>query len=74
MSSVPTWAFWSIIVPCILLSPALAFLLAIAVEILVGCLMDAGAPALLLVGAGAGGLLLFRKLRMRSRSDIKEEW
>jgi len=74
MSCVPTWAFWSIIVPCILLSPVLAFLLAIAVEILVGCLVDAGAPALLLVGAGASGLLLSRKLRMRSRSDTNEEW
>jgi hypothetical protein len=55
MSSIPTWAIWSIIVPCVLLSPALAFLLATAVEIQIGCLVDAGAPALLaLIIAGAG--------------------
>jgi len=67
MSSLPIWAFWSIIVAGVLLSPALAFLLAVAIEVLIGCLVDAGMPALLMVGAGVGGLLLFRKLRMGSR-------
>jgi hypothetical protein len=45
----------------------IAFFLAIAVEIVVGSLVDAGAPALLVVGAGAGTLLLFRKLSVQSR-------
>ena len=72
MSSVPTWAIWLIIVPCVLLSPALAFLLAIAIEILIGCLMDAGAPALLaLIIVGAGGLFLFRKLRPQSGASAE---
>jgi hypothetical protein len=63
MSSVPTWAVWSIIVPCVLLSPVIAFFLALAAEILVGTLVNAGAPVLALLGAGAGGLLLWRELR-----------
>jgi hypothetical protein len=73
MSSVPTWAFWSIIGPCILLSPVLAFLLAIAVEILIGCLVDAGPPALLLVGAGAISVVLYRKMRMTSRGATQND-
>jgi hypothetical protein len=63
MDSLPTWAMWGVVVPCVVLSPAIALLLAIAIEILIGCLMDAGAPALLaLIIVGAGGLFLFRKL------------
>jgi hypothetical protein len=45
----------------------IAFLLTMAAEILVWAVVDAGAPALLVLGAGAGGLVLFRKLRLRSR-------
>ena len=41
--SVPIWAMWSVAV-AVLLSPVLAFLMAIAVEILIGSLMDAGLP------------------------------
>jgi hypothetical protein len=64
MDSLPAWAMWGVVVPCVLLSPVIAILLAIAIEILIGCLMDAGAPALLaLIIAGAGGLFLLRKLR-----------
>ena len=55
--------------PCVVLSPMLAFLLAIAIEILIGCLMDVGAPALLtLLIAGAGSLFLFRKLHPQGGS------
>ena len=62
MPSLPTWAIWSIAVAA-LLSLVLALLMAIAVEILIGVLKDAGVPALLvLVVAGAIGWLLFRKL------------
>jgi hypothetical protein len=46
VSSLPTGQ-WSIIATAVLLSPILAFLMAIAVEILIGSLMDSGVPALL---------------------------
>jgi len=58
MSSLPTWAHLSIIATVVLLCPVLAFLMAIAVEILVGFLKDAGVPALLVLVAlvpSAGG-------------------
>ena len=51
-----------IIAVAVLLSPVLAFLMAIAVEILIGLLVEAGAPVLpALVATGAIGWLLFRK-------------
>jgi len=72
MSSVPAWAVWSIIVPCVLLSPVIAFSLAIAAEIMIGALVDAGPPALALLGAGVGGLTLVRRLwNGRSRSALE---
>ena len=52
VSSLPTWAIWTIAVVT-MLGPVLAFLMAIAVEILVGSLMDAGVPVLPLAIAGA---------------------
>jgi positive regulator of sigma E activity len=56
----------SIITVAVLLSPVLAFLMAIAVEILIGLLVEAGTPVLLvLITTGAVGWLLFRKLRRR---------
>lgn len=59
MDSLPTWAVWGVVVPCVVLSPAIALLLAIAIEIVVSSL----ASALLgLIIAGAGGLFLYRKL------------
>ncbi len=36
MNSLPTWAVWSIVVPLVLLSPIIAFFLALAAEIVVG--------------------------------------
>jgi hypothetical protein len=69
MDSLPTWAVWLIVVPLVLMSPVIVLLLAMAVEILVFVLVGDGAPALVLVGDEAGGLLLFRMLRVRySRS------
>ena len=65
MSSLPTWHF-SIIAAVVLLSPVFAFLMAIAIEILIGALIEAGVPALLaVVVAGAIGWLLFHKLWIR---------
>jgi predicted lysophospholipase L1 biosynthesis ABC-type transport system permease subunit len=54
----------SIIAAVVLLSPIFAFLMAIAVEILIGSLMAAGVPAFLaVVVAGAIGWSLLHKLR-----------
>jgi uncharacterized membrane protein len=50
----------------------IAFLLAMAVEILVWAVVDA-APALLVLGVGVGGLFLWRKLRLRSRQAAPGE-
>jgi hypothetical protein len=67
MSSRPTWQF-SIIAAGVLLSPVFAFLMAIAVEILIGSLMAVGVPAPLAVfSAGAIGWSLFLKLWVRPR-------
>jgi hypothetical protein len=56
----------SIIAVAVLLSPVVAFLMAIAVEILIGLLVEAGVLALpALVATGAIGWPLFRKLRRR---------
>jgi hypothetical protein len=67
MDSLPTWAVWSIVMALVLLSPVIAFLLALAVEILICALVDEGAPVALVFGAAGGGLFLFRRLRIRSR-------
>jgi hypothetical protein len=73
MNSLPTWAMWSIIAAAVL-SPVLAFLMAIAVEIFIGVLKDAGVPALLvLIAAGALGWLLLRRLRVRPRGSASVE-
>jgi hypothetical protein len=56
-----------------LLSPVLAFLMAIAVEILIGALMDAGVlPLFALVTAGTIGGAQFRKQRIRPRGATVE--
>jgi hypothetical protein len=69
MSSLPTWAIW-IISASVLLCPALAFLMAIAVEILIGVLKDAGVFALLaIVVTGAIGWSMLRKLWGRPRGS-----
>ena len=66
MRNLPTWAPLSIITVAVLLSPVLAFLMAIAVEILIGLLVEAGGPVLpAILATGAVGWLLLRKLRRR---------
>jgi hypothetical protein len=73
MSSLPTWATWSIAVAAVL-SPVLAFLMAIAVEILFGVLKDAGMLEFLaLVAASVIGCSLLRKLRARPRAIARVE-
>jgi hypothetical protein len=72
VGSLPTWAIWSIAVAA-LLSPVLAFLIAIAVEILIGALMDAGVlPLFALVAAGSIGGSQFRRQRVRPRGATVE--
>ena len=66
MSRLPTWAVWSIFVPLVLLSPVIAFLMAMVVEMLIWTVVDEGAPAAVVLGAAAGGLFLFRRLSTRS--------
>jgi hypothetical protein len=68
--SLPTWATWSIAAAAVL-SPVLAFLMAIAVEILIGVLKDAGILEFLAVGAISW--LLLRKLRVRLRGSASVE-
>jgi hypothetical protein len=54
----------------VLLSPVLAFLLAIVAEIVIGWLLECGPPALITLaasGAIAGSLL--RRVRERQRAD-----
>jgi uncharacterized membrane protein len=70
MNSLPTCAMWSIIAGAVL-SPALAFLMAIAVEIFIGVLKDAGILEFLAVGAISW--LLLRKLRVRPRGSASVE-
>ena len=60
MNSLPTWAIWSIAAAAVL-SPVVAFLTAVLVEVLFGLVKAAGVPALLvLVAAGAIGWFLRR--------------
>ena len=71
--SLPTWAKLSIIGAIVVLSPALAFLTAIAVEIVIGVLVDAGGPSLpAFIAAGAIGWLLLRRLGRRQRGGPVE--
>jgi hypothetical protein len=51
MRRLPDWTKWTIIAACVLLSPVLAFLLAIAVEIVLGVLHDAGVLKLVALAA-----------------------
>jgi hypothetical protein len=64
------WCLGGLIAGGILLSPVLAFLMALLVDLVIGFLNDGRVPALLvLVAAGAIGGLLYRKLRMRPQGS-----
>jgi len=60
MSSLRTWTAWSVITAVPLFSPALAFLLVMAVEVLIDLLTEVRASAPLAVAAF--GYFLFRKM------------
>jgi hypothetical protein len=73
MNRIPTWQL-SIITVAVLLSPMLAFLMAIVVEVSIDSLMAAGVPLLLTgVVAGAIGWSLLHKLRFRPRKQATVE-
>jgi hypothetical protein len=65
--------FGGLIAGSILLSPVFSFLMALAVEILIGLVSDGGAHALqALVAAGAIGGFSLRELRMRPQDDPQD--
>jgi len=64
------WGLDGLIAAAVLLSPVLAFLMALVVDIVIGFLNDGRMPALLvLIAAGAIGGFLFRTLRMRPQGS-----
>jgi hypothetical protein len=67
MNSLPTWAVWGVVVPLVLLSPVIMFLLAVTIESLIWALVDAGAPAGAALAAVASLLILWRRVRVRAR-------
>jgi hypothetical protein len=65
--------FGGLIAGSILLSPVFSFLMALAVEILIGLVSDGGALALqALVAAGVIGGFSLRELRMRPQDDPQD--
>ena len=73
MTRLPSWAIWSIAVAAAL-SPVLAFLMAIAVEILIDALSNAGMLEFAaLVAIGGIGWCRFRQLCGRSRARAAVE-
>ena len=72
MNHIPAWQL-SIITVGILLSPMLALLMVIVVEVLIDSLLATGVPVLLAAVAGAIGWSLFHKLRLRPREQATVE-
>jgi hypothetical protein len=73
MISLPAWAQLSIITATVLLSPVLAFLMALAVEIVIGVLVDAG-PLTLITLVPVGGFIgwsVLRKRRLRPQDGTQ---
>ena len=66
VSSLPSWAILLIAI-AVVLSPVLAFLMGIAVEILLGLANDAGVPALLVIVAIGAVAWLLRRVRSPHR-------
>ena len=63
------YAYVIIVSAVILLSPVLAFLLAILAEIVIGWLLECGTPVLIALAAAAIGGSLLRRVRERQRAD-----
>jgi hypothetical protein len=74
MSRFPSWVWWSVMMAVVLFSPALAFLLAIAAEILIGLLIEANAITVCAITGGAIGWVLFRKMsRSKSPASLSDD-
>ena len=73
MNSLPTWAWGTLLV---LLSPVFAFLLALALEILIDVLKETGftgiTAVLALLAAAGIGCLLFRKVWLRPPAAVAD--
>jgi hypothetical protein len=68
------WGLGGFIAAAVLLSPVLAFLMALVVDIVIGFLNDGSVPTfLVLVAAGAIGGFLYQKLRMHPQ-DSGSDW
>jgi len=64
VNDLPSWVYLSVIAAVVLLSPVLAFLIAIAAEIVLGAVAQAGVPArIAIVVALVVGWSLARKIR-----------
>jgi len=68
VNPIRNYAFGAVITALILLSPVLAFLMAIAAEMLIDLLMVGGTSAVCAVAAGGIGLVLARKFWQRHQS------
>jgi hypothetical protein len=74
MRHLPEWTKLTIIAAGVLLSPVLAFLFALAVEIVVGILQDAGVLKFVaLVAVGAVACSWCRKLWVRANGRARVE-
>lgn len=74
MGRFPTWAKFSVVAAAGLLSPVLAFLMAIAVECSIGVIRDLGAlPLVALIVVAVIGRSLIRKARARPQGSAATE-
>ena len=73
VNPIRNYAFGSAIAALILLSPVIAFLIAIAAEMLIDLLMVGGTSAVCAAAAGVIGLVLFRKLWRRPEDTRQSE-
>jgi hypothetical protein len=74
MGRLPAWAMWTVIAAGVLLSPVLAFLLAIAVEIVLGVLRETGMLKFVaFISAVAVGWSWCRKLWVRACGRARAE-
>jgi hypothetical protein len=70
MGSLPIWAVWSMIPGAAVLTPVLAFLMAVVTAAILGVLREAGVPTVLaLAVTGVSGCLLVHRPWTRSRSS-----
>ena len=68
VNPIQSYAFGSVITALILLSPVIAFLMAIAAEMMIDLLRVGGTSAVCAVAAGGIGLILSRKFWRRHQS------